>query len=101
MADADDWMARYHARQVRDQCLDAAVMLYVASWKVNHPYKAGKRLLGPEGHLVGLCVSAEAAGKLVRWVRWLLHDGTPPAEVLALFDQMGEAIPRLPDEDKS
>jgi hypothetical protein len=85
----------------RYQFLDAEVMLCMATWKVNHPYKAGKKPPEPEGHLVGLCVSAEAAGKLIRWVRWLPHDGTPAAEVLALFEQMGEAIPQLPDEDKS
>jgi len=101
--DARDKTERERTRyfDFRYQFLDAEVMLCMAAWKVHHPYKAGKKPAEPKGHLVSLCVSAEAAGQLIRWVRWLPHDGTPAAEVLALWGQLGEAIPKNPDEGTS
>jgi hypothetical protein len=81
--------------------LDSEVMVCMAAWKVVQPYKAGKKPPEPEGHLISLCVSAEAAGQLIRWVRWLPHEGKPDDEVLAVWGKMGESVPKLPTEDKA
>jgi len=96
-AEADRERTRFDG--FRYAFLDAEVMLCMASWKVIQPYKAGKKAPEAEGHLVSLCVSAEAAGKLLRWVRWLPHDGTPDDEVLGLWGRLGEAVPKLPPEE--
>lgn len=81
--------------------LDSEVMLCMAAWKVVRPYEAGKKAPEREGHLISLCVSAEAAGQLLRWVRWLPHDGKPDDDLLGLWGRMGEEVPKLPFEEKS
>jgi hypothetical protein len=84
----------------RYEFVDAEVMLYMSRWKVYQPYRAGKKAgPEPEGALLGLCVSAEVTGKLIRWVRWLPDTGSPTAEVQALWDRLGEAIPQSPSAE--
>jgi hypothetical protein len=86
--------------QFRYELVDADVMLCMAQWRVHQPYLPGGQAKAgpePEGHLVGLCVSAEAAGQLIRWVRWLPTKGKPTAEVLALWERLGESLPKPPE----
>lgn len=64
----------------------------MAAWTVQCP--ADSYAPRPQGHLLGLCVTPEATGQLVRWVRWLPHAGTPDEAVLAVLARMGEAVPK-------
>jgi hypothetical protein len=68
-----------HFSGFRYRLLDCRVMLFCARFEVHEGYQGGKKKKAPEGHVVGMCLSADAVKGPLRYVRWLPSEVTCPA----------------------
>ncbi len=60
--------------EFRYRLLDGYVLLFAAHFKVCQWTRNGEEKDAPQGHVIGLCLSANAPNGPTRLVRWLLKD---------------------------
>lgn len=77
--------------------LDRLVLLFVVHFRVYEWSQPGKKAKTPEGHAIGLCLSADAPMGPTRLVRWLPRGGKCEA-LERLWEALGKGRPDEPED---